>query len=316
MATVATGTRDGILSSLEGSPSRRRKESAIRGVLVAAAAVSLLISAGIVVALLFRALNFLSDVELGSLWSGIWRPRQLQFDLPSLFLGSLIVTLIAMIVAAPLGLGAAMYLSEYAKPRSRRVLKPILETLAGIPSVVIGFFALTVINPVVVQGLLGATNSFTMMAAGLGVGILTIPLVASVAEDAMYAVPGGLREAAYGIGARRRTVTVRVVFPAAISGVVAALILGISRALGETMVVAIAAGATGNASRTLNPLEPNQTLTAAIASLAIGSDQVKTAGSGLNAFEVLYLLGLLLLLFTLVLNVISERFVRRVRRHY
>jgi phosphate transport system permease protein len=316
MATVATGTRDGILSSLEGSATRRRKESAIKGVLVAAAAISLLISAGIVVALLFRALNFLSEVELGSLWSGIWRPRQLQFDLPSLFLGSLIVTLIAMVVAAPLGLGAAMYLSEYAKPRSRRVLKPILETLAGIPSVVIGFFALQVINPVVVQGLFGATNSFTMMAAGLGVGILTVPLVASVAEDAMYAVPGGLREAAYGIGARRRTVTVRVVFPAAISGVAAALILGISRALGETMVVAIAAGATGNASRTANPLEPGQTLTAAIASLAIGSDQVKTAGSGLNAFEVLYLLGLLLFLFTLALNVISERFVLRVRRHY
>jgi phosphate transport system permease protein len=316
MATVATGTRDGILSSLEGSATRRRKESAIKGVLVAAAAISLLISAGIVVALLFRALNFLSEVELGSLWSGIWRPRQLQFDLPSLFLGSLIVTLIAMVVAAPLGLGAAMYLSEYAKPRSRRVLKPILETLAGIPSVVIGFFALQAINPVVVQGLFGATNSFTMMAAGLGVGILTVPLVASVAEDAMYAVPGGLREAAYGIGARRRTVTVRVVFPAAISGVAAALILGISRALGETMVVAIAAGATGNASRTANPLEPGQTLTAAIASLAIGSDQVKTAGSGLNAFEVLYLLGLLLFLFTLALNVISERFVRRVRRHY
>jgi phosphate transport system permease protein len=316
MATVVTGSRDGILSSLEGSASRRRKESAVKGVLVAAAAVSLLISAGIVVALLFRAVNFLSEVELDSLWSGIWRPRQLQFDLPSLFLGSLIVTFIAMVVATPLGLGAAMYLSEYAKPRSRRVLKPILETLAGIPSVVIGFFALQVINPVVVQKLFGATNSFTMMAAGLGVGILTVPLVASVAEDAMYAVPGGLREAAYGIGARRRTVTVRVVFPAAISGVAAALILGISRALGETMVVAIAAGATGNASRTLNPLEPGQTLTAAIASLAIGSDQVKTAGSGLNAFEVLYLLGLLLFLFTLALNVISERFVRRVRRHY
>lgn len=316
MATVVTRTQDGILSSLEGSASRRRKESAIKGVLVAAAGVSLLVSAGIVVALLFRALNFLSDVELGSLWSGIWRPRQLQFDLPSLFIGSLMVTLIAMVVAAPLGLGAAMYLSEYAKPRSRRVLKPILETLAGIPSVVIGFFALNVINPVVVQELFGATNTFTVMAAGLGVGILTVPLVASVAEDAMFAVPGGLREAAYGIGARRRTVTVRVVFPAAISGVVAALILGISRALGETMVVAIAAGATGNGTRSLNPLEPNQTLTAAIASLAIGSDQVKTAGSGLNAFEVLYLLGLLLFLFTLVLNVISERFVRRVRRHY
>ncbi len=316
MATAVTRTPDGVLSSLEGSARRRRKESTIKGALVAAAAVSLLVSGGIVAALLFRALNFLSDVELGSLWSGSWRPRQLQFDIPSLFLGSLVVTLIAMVVATPVGLGAAMYLSEYAKPRSRRMLKPILETLAGIPSVVIGFFALTVINPVVVQDLFGATHTFTMMAAGLGVGILTIPLVASVAEDAMFAVPGGLREAAYGIGARRRTVTLRVVFPAAISGVVAALILGISRALGETMVVAIAAGATGNASRTLNPLEPNQTLTAAIASLAIGSDQVKTAGSSLNAFEVLYLLGLLLFLFTLVLNVISERYVRRVRRHY
>ena len=132
----------------------------------------------------------------------------------------------------------------------------------------------------------------------------------------MYAVPGALREAAYGIGARRRTVTLRVVFPAAISGIVAALILGVSRALGETMVVAIAAGATGNASRTLDPLVPNQTLTAAIASLAIGSDQVKTTGSGLNAFEVLYLLGLILFVFTLLLNLVSERFVRRVRRNY
>ena len=316
MATVATGTRDGILSSLEGSVRRRRKEKAIQTVLVGAAGLSILISAGIVLALLFRALNFLSDVELSSLWSGTWRPRQLQFDLVSLFLGSFIVTGIAMIVATPLGLGAAIYLSEYARPRARRTLKPVLETLAGIPSVVIGFFALTVISPAVVQGVFGATNTFTMMAAGIGVGILTIPLIASVAEDAMYAVPGALREAAYGIGARRRTVTLRVVFPAAISGIVAALILGVSRALGETMVVAIAAGATGNASRTLNPLEPNQTLTAAIASLAIGSDQVKTAGSGLNAFEVLYLLGLILFVFTLLLNLVSERFVRRVRRNY
>jgi phosphate transport system permease protein len=250
------------------------------------------------------------------MWSGNWRPRQGQFDLVSLFMGSFVVTVIAMLVATPLGLGAAVYLSEYARPRVRRTLKPILETLAGIPSVVIGFFALTVINPMIVQGVFGATNSFTMMAAGIGVGILTVPLIASVAQDAMYAVPGALREAAYGIGARRMTVTLRVVFPAATSGIAAALILGISRALGETMVVAIAAGATGNAIRTLNPLEPNQTLTAAIASLAIGSDQVKTAGSGLNAFEVLYLLGLILFVFTLLLNLVSERFVRRVRRHY
>ena len=316
MATFATGDGGEVLVSLQGNPRRRRKEKAIKGLLVGAAGVSILISAGIVLALLFRALNFLSDVELSSLWSGIWRPRQRQFDLVSLVMGSFVVTMIAMLVATPLGLGAAVYLSEYARPRARRTLKPILETLAGIPSVVIGFFALAVINPVVVQGVFGATNTFTMMAAGIGVGILTIPLVASVAEDAMYAVPGALREAAYGIGARRRTVAARVVFPAAISGIVAALILGVSRALGETMVVAIAAGATGNASRTLNPLEPNQTLTAAIASLAIGSDQVKTVGSGLNAFEVLYLLGLILFVSTFLLNLISERFVRRVRRDY
>jgi phosphate transport system permease protein len=316
MATAATGARDGVLASLRGNARRRRKEALIHGSLAAAAGLSILVSVGIVLALLFRALAFLTEVDLSELWSGTWRPRQGQFDLVSLFLGSLVVTGIAMLVATPLGLGAAIYLAEYARPRARRILKPILETLAGIPSVVIGFFALTVINPVLVQGLFGATYSFTMMAAGIGVGILTLPLVASVAEDAMYAVPGALREAAYGIGARTRTVTLRVVFPAAISGIVAALILGISRALGETMVVAIAAGATGNASRTVDPLEPNQTLTAAMASLAIGSDQVKTAGSGLNAFEVLYVVGLVLFVFTLLLNVASERFVRRVRRFH
>ena len=314
MSTAAPGAREGVRSSLRGSARRRRKESAIRGLLAAAAGLSILVSVGIVLALLFRALNFLSHVDLAALWSGSWRPRQGEFDLASLFLGSIVVTGIAMLFATPLGLGAAIYLSEYARPRTRRALKPVLETLAGIPSVVIGFFALTVINPVIVQGVFGATHAFTMMAAGIGVGILTVPLVASVAEDAMYAVPGALREAAYGIGARRRTVTTRVVFPAATSGIVAALILGISRALGETMVVAIAAGATGNAGRTVDPLQPNQTLTAAIASLAIGSDQVKTAGGGLNAFEVLYLVGLILFVCTLLLNVASERFVRRVRR--
>ena len=316
MAIVAAQD-ERIRASLRGSAGRRRKERVVGGVLAGASIVSIVISIAIVLALVFRTANFLAHVEWSSLWSGIWRPRQLQFDLLSLFLGSLVVTGIAMIVATPLGLGAALYLSEYARPRARRVLKPVLETLAGIPSIVIGFFALTVINPAIVQGIFGATSTFTMMAAGIGVGILTIPLIASVAEDAMYAVPGSLREAAYGIGARRRTVSLRVVFPAAVSGIVASLILGISRALGETMVVAIAAGATGNAKRTLDPLVGNQTITAAIASLAIGSDQVRTArAGGLNAFEVLYLLGLILFVFTLLLNVVSERFVRRLRRFH
>jgi phosphate transport system permease protein len=222
---------------------------------------------------------------------------------------------IAMLIATPLGLGAAMYLSEYAAPRTRRRLKPILETLAGIPSVVLGYFALQVINPAIVQNLFSSTSTFTIMAAGIGVGILTIPLVASVAEDAMYAVPRALREAAYGIGARRRTVTTKVVFPAAVSGVVASLILGFSRALGETMVVAIAAGATSGASRHWDPLEPGQTMTGAISSLAIGSDQVKSASaSELNPFEALYFVGLLLFVLTLAMNLLSERYVRRVRK--
>ncbi|HEX5938444.1 MAG TPA: phosphate ABC transporter permease subunit PstC [Actinomycetota bacterium] len=314
-ATVVTPAGD-VRRSLSGNPRRRRKERSIHGLLVVAAGLSILVSIGILLALAFRAVSFLSDVQLGALWSGTWRPRQGQFDLIALFLGSAIVTGTAMLVATPLGLGSAIYLSEYARPRARRALKPIIETLAGIPSVVIGFFALAVINPTIVQGLFGATSPFTMLAAGIGVGILTVPLIASVAEDAMHAVPGALREAAYGIGAPRRTVTIRVVFPAAISGIVAALILGISRAVGETMVVAIAAGAVGNATRTIDPLEPGQTFTAATASLAIGSDQVRTSGSGLNAFEVLYLLGAILFLFTLVLNVTSERVVRRVRRDY
>jgi phosphate transport system permease protein len=316
MATATIGDREGVLGTLTGSVRRRRKERVVETLLGAAAGLSVVISLAIVLALLFRAVSFLSDVDLGALWVGVWRPRQGQFDLLSLVYGSFVVTTIAMIVATPLGLGAAAYLSEYASPRARRILKPFVETLAGIPSVVIGFFALTVINPVIVQDIFGATSTFTMMAAGIGVGILTIPLVASVSEDAMYAVPVALREAAYGIGARRRTVTLRVVVPAAVSGIVASLILAISRALGETMVVAIAAGATGNAQRTFDPLQPNQTLTAAIASLAIGSDQVKTRGSGLNAFDALYLVGFILFVSTLLLNVISERFVRRFRRQY
>jgi phosphate transport system permease protein len=216
-------------------------------------------------------------------------------------------------VAIPIGLGAAVYLSEYASPRVRRGLKPALETLAGIPSVVLGFFALTTINPTLVQGLFDSAGTFTLASAGIAVGILIVPLVASVAEDAMFAVPGALREAAYGIGAPRRTVTTRVVFPAAVSGIVAAIILGVSRAIGETMIIAIAAGATGGAELTLNPLEGGQTMTGAISSLAIGSDQVRGAD---QAFNSLYFVGLLLFLITLGLNLVSERFVRRVRKAY
>jgi phosphate transport system permease protein len=280
---------------------------------LASAALSIVVSAGIVVALAGQALGFLTSINLSRLAAGGWFPRSNDFGVPTLVTGTMLVTLIALTVAAPIGLGAALYLSEYANRRVRRVLKPILETLAGIPSVVLGFFALAVLNPVVVQGVFGTESTFTYMAAGIAVGILIVPLVASVAEDAMFAVPDALREAAFGIGARRMTVAVRVVVPAAISGIAAALILAVSRAIGETMIVAIAAGATGGSTFTLNPLDGGQTLTGAIASLAIGSDQVR---GSTQAFPSLYFVGLLLFSLTLTLNVISDRFVRRVRRRY
>jgi phosphate transport system permease protein len=313
--SMTTGETGVSISTLRGSSKRRRKEGFVRALLTLAAGISLVISVAIVLALLGQAIAFLTQVDPSALWSGRWSPRQGEFDIPTLFIGTIEVSVIAMLIATPLGLGAAMYLSEYASPRTRRRLKPILETLAGIPSVVLGYFALQVINPDLVQTLFATSSTFTIMAAGIGVGILTVPLVASVSEDAMYAVPRALREAAYGIGARRRTVTLRVVFPAAVSGIMASLILGFSRAIGETMVVAIAAGATGSATRHWNPLEPGQTMTGAIASLAIGSDQVKST-TGLNAFDALYLVGLLLFAMTLGLNLLSERFVRRVRRDY
>ena len=313
--SMTTGETGVSISTLRGSSKRRRKEGFVRALLTLAAGISLVISVAIVLALLGQAIAFLTQVDPSALWSGRWSPRQGEFDIPTLFIGTIEVSVIAMLIAAPLGLGAAMYLSEYASPRTRRRLKPILETLAGIPSVVLGYFALQVINPDLVQTLFATSSTFTIMAAGIGVGILTVPLVASVSEDAMYAVPRALREAAYGIGARRRTVTLRVVFPAAVSGIMASLILGFSRAIGETMVVAIAAGATGSATRHWNPLEPGQTMTGAIASLAIGSDQVKST-TGLNAFDALYLVGLLLFAMTLGLNLLSERYVRRVRRDY
>jgi phosphate transport system permease protein len=218
-----------------------------------------------------------------------------------------------MLVAIPLGLGAAVYLSEYAKPRVRRILKPLIEILAGIPSVVIGFFALTFISPEIVRLLFSDASLFNMMAAGIGVGVLVTPLVASISEDALRSVPLALREAAFGLGAHKRTTTTTIVFPAAISGIVASLIVGISRAIGETMVVALAAGASGGSLLSFDPTEPGQTMTAAMTALAIGSDRVKGAE---NTFESLFFVGLLLFLMTLALNIASERFVRKVRQKY
>lgn len=300
------------VEDLQGSPRRRRKETLIRRLLFGAGALSIVINILIVVTLFDGTVDFLSSVDLSTLWTDGWFPRRSQFDIRTIVAGTLLVSAIAMLVAAPLGLGAAMYLSEYASPRSRRTLKPILEVLAGIPSVVMGFFALTWISPNIMQRFFDAT-AFNLGAAGIGVGILITPLVAAVAEDAMFAVPKSLREAAYGLGAKKRHTTTRVVFPAAVSGIVAALILGLSRAIGETLVVAIAAGGTGGSLFTLDPTQPGQTMTAAMTALATGSDQVKGAS---EAFPSLFFVGTMLFFMTLSLNVVSERFVRRVRRRY
>jgi phosphate transport system permease protein len=311
-ATLAGGPPTGI-ADLKGDPRRNRKEKRIKAVFVSAAAVSVVISLLIVLSLIGEAIDFLRKVDLSALSADGWFPRRGQFDLRTIIAGSLLVTGIAIVVAAPLGLGAAMFLSEYARPRLRRWLKPIIEILAGIPSVVLGFFALTWISPEIVRKLFTDASQFNMMAAGLAVGILITPLVASIAEDAMRAVPLSLREASYGLGARKGTVSRRVVFPAAISGIVAALIVGISRAIGETMIVAIASGATGGSLFSLDPTAPGQTMTAAMTALATGSDQVKGQD---GTFESLFFVGLLLFLMTLLLNVASERFVRRVRQRY
>lgn len=298
---------------LAGSRVRRRRELLIQRAFWATAAASILVSAAIVLSLIGEAYTFLRNVDLTTLYALGWFPRRGMYDIRTIVAGTMVVAGIAMAVATPLGLGAALYLSEYANPRLRKLLKPTLEVLAGIPSVVLGFFALTWISPNIIKRIWEDAAGFNMGAAGIGVGILIIPLVASISEDALRAVPGSLREAAYGLGATKLTTSWRVVVPAAVSGIVASFIIALSRAIGETMVVAIAAGATGGSIFTLDPTQPGQTMTAAMAALAIGSDRVRGDD---YAFQSLFFVGLLLFLVTLTLNVISERFVRRVRQRY
>jgi phosphate transport system permease protein len=301
------------LHDLRGDPGRRRRERIIRSAFFIAAALAILISVGIVLSLLGDTIVFLQGIDPGALVAEVWQPRSGAYGLATIIAGTFVIAIIAMVVATPLGLGAAIYLAEYASPRLRGWLKPILEILATIPSVVLGFFALTVLSPTIVQTVCpGNTPVFTMASAGIAVGILITPLIASISEDAMYAVPNNLREASYGIGANKRTTSLRIVVPAAVSGIVASLIVGFSRAIGETMIVAIAAGGVGGATFNLNPCLPGQTMTGAMTVIAIGSDAV---GGGV-AFHSLFFVGLLLFFMTLALNLVSEAFVRRMRKGY
>lgn len=325
---IGTVVVEGTMGGTEGDPgpvrstadlqldaTRAAQNRRARSLMFAAGLSSVVVSALIVYNIFTEAAAFVADSEFswGLLFDEGWFPRRGQFDLSTLFVGTLWVTLIAMVVAAPIGIGVAFYLSEYATERTQRFAKPLIETLASIPSVVLGLFAISFIFPNILQPIFSDIGIFSLLAAGLGVGILTIPIVASISEDAMRAVPQELREASYGLGARQATTALRVVFPAAISGISAALIVGISRAIGETMVVFIAAGGTGGQLFETDPTEAGQTVTAAMASVAAGTDSV--AGSGL-AFQSLYFLGALLFLFTLLLNVASDSIVRRFRQVY
>jgi phosphate transport system permease protein len=313
---MATASLPPSPMDLSGDPRRHRRERFMGGLFFLAAATSLLVSALILISLFQNGWDFFANVEWSRVFdSNAWNPRQDEFSVTTIVSATLIVTGIAMLVAIPLGLGAAVYLSEYARPRTRAVLKPILEVLAGVPSVVLGFFALTWIAPNVVGTFFGEENGRggSMLAAGIGVGILSIPLVASVSEDAMRSVPGSLREASSGLGARKMATTVRVVLPAAVSGLVAAVILASSRAIGETMVVFIAGGTASTATFTLGPADSSLTMTAAMASLATGSDSVRGADL---AYVSLYFVGIVLFAITLGLNLVADRFVRRVRQVY
>lgn len=297
---------------LQMSSARANRQRAISGLFLLTALASIAVSALILWTLLSEAWVFIIEVDWASVWDIGWFPRRGIYDIKTLIVASLITTGIAMLVATPLGLGAAIYLSEYAHHRVRSACKPILEVLAGIPSVVLGFFALLWIAPNVV-GSFSANSAGSLAAAGIGVGILTIPLITSISEDAMAAVPTSLREASQGLGARKSATTMRVVLPAAISGIVASLIIAISRAIGETMVVYIAGGAAQTAIYTDFPTERGLTMTAAMASQGSGTDNV--VGEGLT-FQSLYFVGLVLFAFTLALNVIASRFVSRIQEKY
>jgi len=302
-----------------GSPPSLRRSSArigeriILGGLAGAALLSVLITIGIVVSLVLPALSFFREINIVDFLTGTrWTPTFADPDygvLP-LIVGTLWTTGIGLIVAVPLGLGAAMYLSEYAGVRARRVLKPVLEVLAGIPSVVLGFFALNFIAPSLLRGLLGIeVGTFSVLAAGIVLGVFIIPTVASLSEDAMSAVPDSLRQGSAALGANRMTTTLRVVFPAAISGIIAAVVLGISRAVGETMILAIAAG--NQAQIITDPRQGAQTMTGYIAQAATGENP-----PGSLAFNTLFAVGLTLFAVTLLINVISIRLVRRFREAY
>lgn len=280
----------------------------------AAALTSIAVTVLIVVALVGPAIEFFQEVSIrdffgGDAWAPLFNPP--RFGVWPIVVGTLWITVIAVGISVPLGVGAAIYMSEYAPARVRAVLKPFLEILAGIPTVVLGFFALYFVNPEIVQRLWapGPGGTFSGLAAGIVVGILIIPTIASVSEDAMRSVPQGLREGAYALGSTRREVATSVIFPAALSGVVAAIVLAMSRAIGETTIVLIAAGS--RPILTVNPGEQMQSMASFIGFAGIGDQSTGSTG-----YKTIFAVGLVLFAITFILNIFSIRTVRRFREVY
>ena len=283
----------------------------IRIIFFLCAIISILTTVAILFTLIFQALSFFNEISIwefltGTRWTPILKPR--AYGVLPLVSGTLLVTVIAAAVALPVGLFTAIFLSEYAPDKIRRIIKPVLEILAGIPTVVYGYFALTFVTPQL-QVIFPDLLVFNALSAGLVMGLMIIPMVSSLSEDAMLSVPRSLREAAYALGAPRFEVSLKVVVPAALSGIISAFILAISRAIGETMLVTIAAGATPRL--TLNPLESVQTMTAYIVQLSLGE-----AAVGSLEYNTIFAVGLVLFAMTLIMNLLGFWVVRRFREAY
>ena len=307
---MAAGTE---IENVLGVARRRRGEEVIKVLLFAAAILSVLTTFGIVFSLAEGTIEFFGEVGIGEFLFGTdWSPlfADPSFGVVPLVTGTLLVTAIAMVVAIPLGLGSAIYLAEYATPRVRKTVKPVLELLAGVPTIVFGFFALVFFTPEILRTLFGnEVQIFNALSAGIIMGFMIVPTIASISEDAMSAVPAALREGAFGLGSTKLQVSTRVVFPAALSGIVASVVLGASRAIGETMIVLIAAGQVPNL--TADPRQSVETMTTFIAATAKGD-----VATGSTAYKTIFAVGTTLFVMTLVLNAISIRFVRKYRQVY
>jgi phosphate transport system permease protein len=315
----------GMAGAVGGPPSLRRVQSprslgerAIRALLLLAAVISVVTTTLIVISLLDETISFFRHVPFteyafGNKWTPLLGGEQQSFGVLPLLWSTLYITAIALVVAVPLGLLSAIYLAEYASPRVRRLVKPILEVLAGVPTIVLGFFALSFFTPEVLKAIIPGTGTNNQLAAGVLVGVLVLPTVASVAEDAMTAVPQALREGAFGMGANRMQVSLRVVFPAALSGIVAGLVLGASRAVGETVVILLAAG-NGQllpGGPVTDPRDPAGNMAAFIAGTAGGD-----IPTGSIEYETIFVVGFTLFVLTLALNVLSIRLVNKYRQVY